>query len=239
MEQNNPVSMIESTSAPLSVAKKIGAAAALGAIMAAGPGDPAAAQTENDNLVIEEIIVTSQRREQSLQDLPISLEVYGGEEIRRQGYRDMDELADFSPTVLIAPDLIEQDTSTRGFGTTGHALTLEQATPIFVDGIHYGRASQIKTAFMDVERVEVLKGLQPVFFGQNATAGAFNIQSRGPTPERQGSIEYDAGTNNAHDVNLGIGGPINDHWGIRVAGPCSSARPGAWWMHRGCVENWS
>jgi outer membrane receptor protein involved in Fe transport len=150
--------------------------------------------------------------------VPISIEVYSGEEISKQGYRDMDELADFSPTVLIAPDLIEQDTSIRGFGTTGHALTLEQAVPMFVDGIHYGRMSQIKTAFMDVQRVEVLKGPQPVFFGQNATAGAFNIESRGPTPVWQGNAEYDVGVNNSHDVNVGVGGPINDHWGVRVAG---------------------
>ena len=202
---------------PLHMANSIGFAVTLGAIVCVGCFEPASAQTDT-GVALEEIVVTSQRREQSLQDVPISIEVYGGEEISKQGYRDMDELADFSPTVLIAPDLIEQDISIRGFGTTGHALTLEQAVPTFVDGIHYGRASQIKTAFMDVERVEVLKGPQPVFFGQNATAGAFNIQSRGPTPDWQGNTEYDVGTNNLHEINVGIGGPINESWGIRVAG---------------------
>lgn len=181
-------------------------------------GGPAAAQMEDGSLTVDEIVVTAQRRVQSLQEVPISIEAYSGDEISKRGFRDMDELADFSPTVLVAPDLISQDISIRGIGTTGNALTLEQAVPTFVDGIHYGRSSQIKTAFMDVESIEVLKGPQPVYFGQNATAGAFNIRSRGPTPTWEGGVEYDLGSYDTHEVELGVGGPLSDTWGIRLAG---------------------
>jgi outer membrane receptor protein involved in Fe transport len=173
---------------------------------------------ESDAPILEEVVVTAQRREQLIQDVPISIEVYNGFEIRKQGFRDMDALANFSPTVLILPRVQDQDISIRGFGTTGNALTLDQAAPTFVDGIHFGRSSQIRLAFMDLESVEVLKGPQPVYFGQNATAGAFNIRSRRPSDTWQSNLDIEIGNNNTQAVDLGIGGPINDSWGIRVAG---------------------
>ncbi len=179
---------------------------------------PMPALAQDEGLVLDEITVTAQRREQSLQDVPISIEVFSGAEIRQQGYRDMDDLANFSTTVLIEPRVQDQDVSIRGFGTTGNALTLDAATPFFVDGIHFGRQSQIKLAFLDVESVEVLKGPQPVYFGQNATAGAFNIRSRRPTDTWVGYVNAEFASDSTEELTFGIGGPLNDQWGIRVAG---------------------
>jgi len=142
---------------------------------------PALAQSSG--LVIEEIIVSAQRREQSLQEVPVSIEVYSGADINRQGFKDMADLASFSPTVTVNARVYGQAPSIRGFGTTSLTLTAEQAVPTFLDGVYFGRASQIRSAFMDLERIEVLKGPQPVFFGMNASAGAFNMQSRKPTPD--------------------------------------------------------
>ena len=78
---------------------------------------PAVLAQEGDSLALEEIIVTAQRREQALQNVPISIEVFSGAEVRRQGFRDMDDLANFSTTVLIEPRVQDQDVSIRGFGT--------------------------------------------------------------------------------------------------------------------------
>ena len=177
-----------------------------------------AAFAQDDTLALEEIVVTAQRREQSLQEVPIAIEVFTGNEIRRQGFRDLDDLANFSTTVLIEPRVQDQDVSIRGFGTTGNALTLDAATPFFVDGIHHGRPSQVKLAFLDVESLEVLKGPQPVYFGQNATAGAFNIRSRRPTDAWEGYINAEVANNDTNELTFGIGGPLGDQWGIRVAG---------------------
>ncbi len=182
------------------------------------PGSSLAQQQRERTLILEEIVVTAQRREQALQEVPIAIEVFSGTEMRRQGFRDLDDLANFSPTVLIEPRVQDQDVSIRGFGTTGNALTLDAATPFFVDGIHYGRPSQVKLAFLDVESLEILKGPQPVYFGQNATAGAFNIRSRRPTDEWQGYINAEVGSNETNELTFGIGGPLNDQWGVRVAG---------------------
>ncbi len=169
-------------------------------------------------LVLDEITVTAQRREQSLQEVPIAVEVYTGAELRKQGFRDLDDLANFSPTVLIEPRVQDQDISIRGFGTTGNALTLDQAAPFFIDGVHFGRSSQVKLAFLDVQSVEVLKGPQPVYFGQNATAGAFNIRSRRPSDTWQGYVNAEVANNSTEELTFGIGGPLSDRWGIRVAG---------------------
>jgi len=171
-----------------------------------------------DALSLDEIIVTAQRRQQSLLEVPAAIEVFTGAEIRRQGFRDLDDLANFSPTVLIEPRVQDQDVAIRGFGTTGNTLTHDQAAPFFVDGIHFGRQSQVKLAFLDIEGLEVLKGPQPVYFGQNATAGAFNIRSRRPTETWEGYVNAEIASDNTNEFTFGAGGPINDQWGIRVAG---------------------
>jgi len=168
---------------------------------------------------LEEIIVTAQRREQSLQEVPISIETYSGAEITRQGYRDINDLAVFSPTVNMNQiDLHSNTLAIRGFGSTGFNVTLESAVPIFLDGVHLSRRGQFHTAFMDVESVEVLKGPQPVYFGQNAIAGAINVRTRRPTPEWEGNLNIELGNNSTHEVNAGAGGPLTDTLGMRIAG---------------------
>lgn len=167
---------------------------------------------------LEEIIVTAQRREQSLQEVPISIEAITGAQIDKQGFRDMVELSNFTTgsTMEINQDRI--NITVRGIGTAGNNQALEQSAPTFVDGIHFGRSGQILAAFLDVERVEILHGPQPVFFGQNANAGAFSITSRKPTDEWQGNLRAEAGNNRKVTFEFGAGGPISDTWGIRVSG---------------------
>jgi len=173
---------------------------------------------------LEEIVVTAQRRTQTLQEVPISVEAISAAEISRQGYRDLSALSAFSPTVNVDQESVIGPTiSIRGFGTSGNAVTLESATPIFVDGIHFSRMSMMKTAFMDPEQVEVLKGPQPVYFGQNAIAGAFNIQSRKPSDVWEGNVDAEYGNRDTMEVNGGVGGPINDQWRVRLAGKYEDA----------------
>ncbi len=179
---------------------------------------PNTAFAQDDALVLDEIIVTAQRREQSFLDVPVAVEVYSGDLIRQQGFRDLDDLANFSPTVLVEERLQDQDISIRGVGTTGNTLTHDQAVPIFLDGMHFGRQSQSKMAFLYIERLEVLKGPQPVYFGMNATAGAINIRSRRPADSWQGYINAELASDTTGELTFGIGGPINDQWGIRIAG---------------------
>jgi len=168
--------------------------------------------------VLEEIVVSAQRREQSLQEVPISVEVTSGLELTRQGFRQFEDLAQFSPSVEINESLHETSIAVRGMGNDVANMSIEQSAPIFVDGIHFGRGSMIKGAFLDLERIEVLRGPQPVYFGQNATAGAFSVTTRKPTPEWEGDITSEFGNFGRVSFEGGAGGPITDTLGIRVAG---------------------
>lgn len=167
---------------------------------------------------LEEIVVTAQRREQSIQEVPISLEAYSGDMLNKEGFRAIEDLSNFSPSVEIDIRTQDQDVSIRGMGTTGNNLGLEAATPIFNDGVHFARTSMVQGAFMDLERVEVLRGPQPIAFGQNATAGAFNLITKKPTADWEGDLTAEVGNWGRKSVEGGVGGPISDTWGIRVAG---------------------
>jgi len=167
---------------------------------------------------LEEVIVTAQRREQSLQDVPISIDVYTGGELSRQGFSKLEDFATYSPSVTIEDEADSTVTTIRGFGTQGNSMTLQSAAPMFLDGMHFGRVSMIRTAFMDTERMEVLKGPQPLYFGMNATAGAFNIQSKRPTQNWEGNTTLEMGNHGTYGFEGGIGGPISDTLSFRLAG---------------------
>ncbi len=173
---------------------------------------------------LEEIVVTAQRRNQSMQDVPISLEAVTGDMIQKQGYRALSELAEFTPTVIVEPEHLRPSMSVRGLGAaTTDAFTVEQSTPIFLDGVHYARTSMIKLSFLDVQQVEILKGPQPVYFGQNAIAGAFNITTRKPTPEWEGYADGSMGSFGTKTAEAAIGGPVTETLGIRIAGKYDEA----------------
>jgi len=187
------------------------------------------AATEIQAQALEEIVVTAQRRGQTLQEVPISIEVHTGESLIRDGIRDLNALADFSPGIVVELDQSQGGANAyiRGFGTSGRNLNSVQAAPTFVDNVYQSRISMSLLAYMDLDRVEVLKGPQPVFFGQNATAGAFSIISKKPTPEWEGYVMAEGGffgkPNSFREIGnyklaAAYGGPITDTVGIRVAG---------------------
>jgi len=181
----------------------------------------AAAITANSQVqaqALEEVVVTAQRRVQSLQDVPISLQVVNGAEMVRQGFRTVQDMSLFSPGLVIKNEEEEQGLMLRGAGTQSKGVGVEAAVPAFIDGIHFGRASSLKSAFLDVEQVEVLRGPQPVFFGQNATAGALNIRSKRPGDEWQGKAIAEMGNFGRQSIEGAVGGPVTETFGIRVAG---------------------
>jgi outer membrane receptor protein involved in Fe transport len=166
---------------------------------------------------VAEVVVTAQRREQSLRNVPISISVASGKDIQAQGFRDMTDLQGFTPSLQAQADVRGTAILVRGIGTTGSNLGFEQAAPTFIDGMHFGRGSSIVNAFLDIERVEVLRGPQPVFFGQNAASGALNITTRKPGSVWKGYVLGETGNNAMRTVELAFGGPVSDTLGVRVA----------------------
>jgi len=167
---------------------------------------------------LEEIVVTATRRAESLQDVPIAVTVVSNQAIQEGGFADVEDLSAFLPNVTITDGFQGQTLLIRGIGTDTRNEAFEQAVAQFSDGVYYGRDNLVLGGLFDLERVEVVRGPQLVFAGQSATAGAINSHSRKPGDSLEGGVTLAYGNDEEASVEGGVGGPITDTLGIRVAG---------------------
>jgi len=166
--------------------------------------------------MLEEVIVTATKRAESMQDVPIAISMMSGEKISEQNIQSLDDLAIFMPNVHIAEGGAGDQLFIRGVGS-GINYGFEQSVGTFTDGVYFGRGQASRSTFLDVERVEVLKGPQSTLFGKNTVAGAINITTRRPSDEFEGIIE---GTMEPEfdgwSTTLTLSGPLTDTLGARV-----------------------
>jgi len=177
------------------------------------------AQEETDETIwFEEIVVTAQKRDQSIQDVPISVQVVTGELMRDRNANDLEDITDTLPNVTVTDNGVSTYLYIRGIGS-GENEGFEQSVGTFIDGIYVGRGRQSRQQSLDLERVEVLRGPQSVFFGNSAIAGAFNITTAGPTDEWSGyaTALYETELN-GKEFEAAVGGPVSETLGIRIAG---------------------
>jgi outer membrane receptor protein involved in Fe transport len=176
---------------------------------------PALAQGQQG---LEEIVVTATRRAESLQDVPIAVTVVSGELIQEGGFADIEDLSAFLPNITIQDGFQGQTLLIRGIGTDTRNEAFEQAVAQFSDGVYYGRDNLVLGGLFDLERIEVVRGPQPVFAGQSATAGAINSHSRKPGDSLDGGVTLAYGNDEERSFDAAVGGPVTDTLGIRVAG---------------------
>ncbi|MFC2950549.1 TonB-dependent receptor [Marinicaulis aureus] len=181
-----------------------------GSAMALALGGGAYAQSD-------EIVVTAQKREQTLQEVPISISVVDGGDIKDQGIFSILDLSINMPGVSVFDSGTINVALIRGVGTEGN-LGFEQSVGFFLDDIYLSRSRLNELIFLDIDRVEVLKGPQGTLFGKNTVAGAINITSKKPTDEFEGYL------NGLYEFNHGellltgaVSGPISDRVRGRVA----------------------
>lgn len=167
---------------------------------------------------LEEVIVTATRREENLQDVPISVNVISGEAIQQGGFADMQELSTFVPNLWINEELAGQKLFIRGIGTLPHNAAFEQAVAQFHDNVAFTRDNLSQNALFDLEAVEVVRGPQPLFAGQSATAGAIRYVSRRPGDTVDVNLRASYGSAEETDLEFAIGGPVSDTFGLRFAG---------------------
>ena len=176
-------------------------------------------QEDSEDSNSNEIVVTAQKREQSLQDVPISMEVVSGEKLQDLGVNDFASLAAYVPNVAVQTTAGNDVIYVRGFGSPPANFSFDQAVSLYIDGIYAGRSRQAQAPFFDIARVEVLRGPQGALFGKNTAAGAISVVSAGPTKKFEGSItgsydfEYDG-----YEVSGHVSGPISDTLSFRLAG---------------------
>ena len=167
---------------------------------------------------LEEVVVTAQKREQNLQDVPVAIQAVLGEEMRTSGIEKMETLAPTVPALHVSEAFGGDQIFLRGLGP-GVNFGFEQAVGQVVDGFFYGRSRFSRLQFLDLERVEVLKGPQGAIIGKNTTAGAINITTAKPTAELEGWItlaeEFDGAEGESYEG--AISGPLSDKLMARLA----------------------
>ncbi|TJY58387.1 TonB-dependent receptor [Sinimarinibacterium sp. CAU 1509] len=165
---------------------------------------------------LEEIIVTAQKRAEDVRDVPIAISVMSGEDMKKAAISSFDEMARLIPNVSFNTDF--NSLYMRGIGTAELNIISEQAVSYVLDGVYVSRLDYLKPGFMDVQRIEVLKGPQGTLYGRNATAGVINVTYGEPTEEWESSVSISGGSRNLRKVEAAVSGPISDDLGFRLAG---------------------
>lgn len=169
--------------------------------------------TDIASAALEEIVVTARKREESLQDVPISISAVTGEKLQKQGIVDIESVAPSIPNFHHAQAVISSDIFIlRGLGSAGSNVGFEQAVGQVYNGVFFGRSRFGRATFLDVERLEVLKGPQGALIGKNTSAGAINITSKKPTEEFEGYFipSYDFQASEGYSVEGAVSGPLLD-----------------------------
>jgi len=135
---------------------------------------------------LEEVVVTARRIEERLADVPLSVSVIGGLQLDELAVTRWEDLT--LPGIKIGPAGLLDVLSIRGIAS-GLNFGFEQSAPVFVDGVWFSSSRSSRSGFVDVERIEILKGPQPTHFGKNAIAGAFGVVTRKPQPEFAASLD--------------------------------------------------
>ena len=189
------------------------------ALLAAAGFVSVTAQAQNDDsrVVLEEIVVTAAYREQGLQDVPVSISAVTGDTIVEAALQKAEDIQFLVPNFTLTETGIGTNAFVRGIGS-GINQAFEQSVGTYIDGVHYGRAQQWRSPFLDLERVEVLRGPQSILFGKNSVAGALNITTARPTEEFEGRVMASWEFEDQESILEGVvSGPISDNVRYRVA----------------------
>ena len=187
-------------------------ASSMAALLVASPA-LAQAEPEADSAgTVEEIIITAQKREQSLQDVPISVTAVGGAAIEKAGVKDIKDLTVLVPSLNSVSTSSEATTNVRvrGIGTAGDNPGLESSVGVVIDGVYRPRNGVGFGDLGEVERIEVLNGPQGTLFGKNTSAGVINVITAGPTFEPRVKAEATVANYGEIGGSVSVNGPILD-----------------------------
>ena len=175
------------------------------------------AVAQEESFALEEVIVTARKREESLQDIAVSVTAIT-EQLTRSSVRNLQDIQDFVPNVTIdkTPGTQGASISIRGISFQETDKSLDAPIGVILDGVYLGvTAGQLLNNF-DIERVEVLRGPQGTLFGKNTIGGAVNVIRSAPTKELGGELRIAAGDWDKQEVNGLINLPLTDKGGVKL-----------------------
>ena len=178
-----------------------------------------ASTPEQDSQGLQDIVVTAQRRTESLQRAAIAATAVTGDTLVNAGVSDPTQLSKLIPALTVQPVGISTSFFIRGVGATAINSFQENAIAFSVGGVFYARPTAPGGSFYDLDRIEVLKGPQGTLYGRNATGGAINLIPRRPELGKYGAdLTAEYGNYNAFKAQGGVNIPIGSNAALRVAG---------------------
>ncbi len=174
--------------------------------------------TDTSSSSLEEVVVTAERRSQNLQTTSIAMTALSAEEITNKGVRDQTDLQFAAPSLSMTQVGFTENVNIRGIGINLQSPVVVSGVALYRDGLFYPGNIMADEPYYDVADVEILRGPQGTFVGQNSTGGAILVTSKSPTLDgTHGDIEVQAGTYQEVQVRGAINVPLSDTWGARVA----------------------
>jgi iron complex outermembrane receptor protein len=198
----------------MGIAAKLGTTVSLIGLMAS----PLAAQDVADGVTNDgDIVVTAQRRAESVQDVPISITALSGDTLADAGIQSTDSLATLTPGLLVQRSVVGK-ISIRGVGNENYTISGDPGVAVHSDGVYVARAAAGLFDLFDVSRVEVLRGPQGTLYGRNATGGVINVIPNYPTDTFEGRVAAEYGNYDAIRLEGMVNAPVGGGWAVRLAG---------------------
>ncbi|MEC7803930.1 MAG: TonB-dependent receptor [Pseudomonadota bacterium] len=174
------------------------------------------------NKVLEQIIVTARKREDNLQEIPVSVQAFSASDISRLGIANFSDVAEYSPSIIF--DLGADPTTTRIAIRGLHPTRGRQNVAILVDGIDVGTeaiggaggGAILNSRITDIERIEVVRGPQSALFGRSAFAGAIQYVTKDPSEEAESNVSVSIGNHGRYDVGGSLSGPVPGNYRDRL-----------------------
>ena len=172
--------------------------------------------------VFDPVIVTAQKREQSIYDVPVAISAFNAETMERQGITDLTDIGKFVPNLNVTGFSAGHTSSAnpfiRGIGLQDHLITTDPGVGVYVDGVYLGRQVGQNWSLANIERVEVLRGPQGTLYGRNSIGGAINIITRKPGDEDGGKVSLTAGNRGRLNGELYTNMRFNDQFAMSLTG---------------------
>lgn len=188
---------------------------AVSATLLAAASAPASAQQ-----ALEEVVVTANKRAESVMEVPLAVQALTGEVLRELNLTSVKELASFTPGVTgLSDDSFIDSLRIRGIVTNDFGNGGDPSVGMYKNGLYQGRTGSGVFTLFDIERAEILRGPQGFLFGRNSISGAMNVITKRPEPGRtDGYVELEAGERDIFGLEGGATATINDNWAVRFAG---------------------
>jgi len=181
---------------------------------------------DTDTFVLDELVITAQKREQSLQDVGISITALSGAEVEKLNFQDSESIAAQTPGLIATSFSGGSSTglfSIRGISQNDFADHQEAPSAVYVDGVYQALTGSATAELFDVDRVEVLRGPQGTLFGRNATGGLVHVINKQPTEEFEAYAKLTVAEYNQIRLEGAVSGPITDTVRFRLAAMSDNA----------------